>query len=354
MSADQSEHSTAASPDTVGSSVPGRSTGSGPAADVPPFVPAVGIRGGHRQTIVGTLLTGRVHLPDTVQRKVRVSDDDYIVLHDDQPDAWKRGQPVVLMLHGLSGGYDSGYMQRIAARLHNQGVRAFRMDHRGCGAGHGLAEKPYHAGRIDDLHRAIAAVEALCPDSPISVVGFSLSGNLVLRYLGDRSFDHSARLHRAVAVCPPVDLRHCVSKLDTTRAGQRYDRYFTRRLIDQIASSPQWRDDVPLAQAKRPPRRLYDFDDMYTAPASGFGRADDYYHFASASPYIGDIELPTTILAANDDPLVCPRPLTDLSLPSSVSLCLTDHGGHLGYVARRNDDQDRRWMDWRVIEWLLN
>lgn len=320
----------------------------------PPFHPAVGIRGGHRQTIIGTLLTGADSLTDTVQRRIRVSDDDYVVLHDDQPDTWKRGDSVVLMLHGLSGGYDSGYMMRIAARLHERGVRAFRMDHRGCGASQGLATHPYHAGRIDDLHRAVAAVEALCPESRISVVGFSLSGNLVLRYLGDRSFAHSDRLFRAVAVCPPVDLRHCVRRLDLTRAGQRYDWYFTRRLISQIAGGPQWRDDVPLAKVKRLPRRLYDFDDMYTAPASGFGTADNYYQFASAGPYIGNIELPTTILASEDDPLVCPQPLLDVTLPARLNLCLTRHGGHLGYVGRRSSDRDRRWMDWRVIEWLLD
>ncbi len=318
------------------------------------FVPARGIRGGHRQTIIGTLLTGSADFADTVLRKVRVSDDDYVVLHDDQPDSWRRRHPVVLMLHGLSGCHESGYMMRIAAKLNQQNVRTFRMDHRGCGAAAQLALKPYHAGRIDDLHRAITSIESLCPDSPISVVGFSLSGNLVLRYLGDPAYESSSNLHRAVAVCPPIDLRHCVQELRKTRAGQRYDRYFTRRLISQISSGPQWRDDLPLARVKRLPGGLYDFDDMYTAPASGFDSADDYYAFASAGPHISRISLSTTILAAADDPLVSPKPFHELTPPSNLNLCLTEFGGHLGYVARGGMDPDRRWMDWRVIEWLLN
>ena len=323
-------------------------------ANTPPFIPAMGISGGNRQTIAGTFFTGSADFSETVQHKVNVSDGDVVVLHDDQPKEWKQGDHAVLLLHGLSGCHGSGYMMRIANKLNQQNVRSFRMDHRGCGAGDGLAQKPYHAGRIDDLHRVIASIETQCPGSSVSVVGFSLSGNLLLRYLGDPTINHSSNLFRAVAVCPPVDLGHCVRELDKTKSGQQYDRYFTRQLVSQISGSSQWRDDVPLAQAKQPPRRLYDFDDMYTAPASGFGSADEYYHYASSSQYIGNISVPSTILAAKDDPLVSSAPFHDVSLPSSVSLCMTEHGGHLGYIGRRNEDPDRHWMDWRVIEWLLH
>ena len=322
--------------------------------EVPPFVPAAGLGGGHRQTLAGSLFNGSADFPGTVQRKVRVSDNDYIVLHDDQPNKWDHGGQVALLLHGLSGCHGSGYMMRIADKLNRRCVRSFRMDHRGCGAGEGLAENPYHAGRIDDLHRAIHSIENLCPGSSISIVGFSLSGNLLLRYLGDRSFDHSLNVFRAVAVCPPVDLRLCVRQLSKTRAGQRYDWYFTRQLINQLAGGPQWREDLPLAQVRQRPRRLYDFDEMYTAPASGFDSADDYYQFASANRYLSTINVPTTILAAQDDPLVSSEPFYDLDLPSTVNLCLTKYGGHLGYIGRQDGDPDRRWMDWRVIDWLLN
>jgi len=321
---------------------------------IPAFVPATGLANGHLQTLFGSLFPGRTRFPATIQRTLRVADDDYIVLHDDQPDAWKRGDNTVLLLHGLSGCYGSGYMMRTARNLNARRVRTFRMDHRGCGAGHGLAESPYHAGRTDDLHRAIASVERLCPGSPISVAGFSISGNLLLRYLGDETYNHTLNLFRAVAVCPPIDLSHSVQNLSNTRAGQRYDWHFTRRLINQIADGPQWREDAPLAKAKRLPRRLYDFDDLFTAPASGFESADDYYSHASAKGYISSIRTHTTILAAQDDPMVAPEPFLDLALPPYVTLYLTEHGGHLGYIGRLGTDPDRRWMDWRVTDWLLD
>ena len=182
-----------------------------------PFVPATGLRGGHRQTLLGSLRTGSRFFSHTIPHIVRVSDGDDVLLHDDQPKTWKRGGRAVLMLHGLSGCHRSGYMMRIAGKLNNLGVRTFRLDHRGCGAGRGLAKHPYHAGRVDDLDCAISSIRHLCQGSLVSVVGFSLSGNLLLRYLGDRTFESSVNLFRAIAVCPPVDLKHCVLQLEKNK-----------------------------------------------------------------------------------------------------------------------------------------
>lgn len=324
------------------------------APELIPFVPARGFSNGHAQTLLGTLLPLNVRLTGTTQRKLRLDDDDFIVLHDDRPMAWERGDHVVLLMHGLAGCHNSGYMVRTASKLHLRGVRTFRMDHRGCGAGSQLAKRPYHAGRTDDLDAAIRMIERLCPGSPISVAGYSISGNLLLRYLGEYGSDASLSLFRAVAVCPPIDLQQCIETLDRSRFGARYNYYFTRRLLDHVAAGPLWRDDLPLAAMARLPRRLYEFDDVFTAPASGYRSADHYYEQASAKNVIGDIRVHTTILASADDPLVCPAPLCETSLPTNVRMIVTNHGGHLGFIGRSGIDPDRRWMDWRVIEWLLD
>ncbi|MCP4172040.1 MAG: alpha/beta fold hydrolase [Fuerstiella sp.] len=325
-----------------------------PPSAIAPFEPAAGLSNGHLQTLFGAFRPARPSIAGTVQRKLCFPDGDFAVLHDDTPEKWSRGDQVVLLMHGLAGCHQSGYMARTAAKLLCRNVRVFRMDHRGCGAGEYLAENPYHAGRIRDLEAAIRMLERLCPSSLVSVAGFSLSGNLLLRYLGDDPAALPASLYRAVAICPPVDLKHCVEQLGTTRMGQRYDWYFARRLVDQLADKPQWREDVPLARAKRPPRRIIEFDELYTAPASGFDSAEHYYAEASARPFIGNISVSTAILAAEDDPMVCSDPLKQLQLPSNVELCLTQHGGHLGFMGRKGIDADQRWMDWRVVDWLLN
>ena len=321
---------------------------------VPQFQPARGLSSPHVQTAWAWFFPSLLPLAGTIERRLRLDDGDLVVMHDDCPQGWRRGDHVVLMLHGLGGSHRSGYMVRLAARLQQRCVRSFRMDHRGCGAGTSLAKYPYHAGRVEDLAAAVHMIERLCPGSPISLAGFSLSGNLLLRYLGELGASLPLSLFRAVAVCPPIDLQHCSSMLNASRMGQRYDLYFARMLVRQLANSTQWREDVPLASVLRQPRRLYDFDELYTAPASGFESADHYYDRASSKPLISQIRVHTTILAAKDDPVVSTQAFRGLQLPPNVTMCLTQHGGHLGFVGRSGVDPDRRWMDWRLLDWLLN
>lgn len=321
---------------------------------VPAFTPAVGLKNAHLQTMWGVFRPACPRIVGTVQRKLRFADGDFAVLHDDKPETWSRGDHVALLMHGLSGCHGSGYMARIAAKLNKRNVRVFRMDHRGCGAGRMLAKNPYHAGRTRDVESAIRMLERLCPGSPVSLAGFSLSGNLVLRYLGEQPESLPLSLYRAVAVCPPIDLQHCVQKLGQTTMGQKYDWYFARELVSQLAGTPQWRDDLPLAKVKRLPRNLIDFDDLYTAPASGYLSAEHYYAEASAKLHIGNIRVHTSVLVAEDDPMVSSEPWLDVNLPPNITLCMTKHGGHLGFVGRRNADPDNRWMDWRVVDWMLN
>ena len=318
------------------------------------FTPCFGLRNAHLQTLFSVLRPAQPVISGTVQRKLRFADGDVSILHDDCPEDWTRGGHVALLMHGLAGCHQSGYMARICSKLLKRGVRVFRMDHRGCGAGRMLARNPYNAGRIQDVESAIRMLERLCPNSPVSVAGFSLSGNLLLRYLGDQPNSLPLSLFRAVAICPPVNLQYSVEQLGRTAMGRRYDWYFARQLVNQIVGTPQWHDDLPLAEMKRPPRRLIDFDELYTAPASGYRSAAAYYAAASARPYLSNIRVHTTVLAAEDDPLVSSDPWTDTRLPANITLCMTRHGGHLGFIGRRTPDKDNRWMDWRVVDWMLN
>lgn len=326
-------------------------------ADIPPgvpiFQPTTGLRNPHAQTVYGALRPARPNMQGTLRHQLAFADGDISIVHEDRPAGWTRGDRVVLLMHGMAGCHQSGYMVRTAAKLLNEGVRVFRMDHRGCGAGRTLARNPYHAGRTRDLEAALRMLERLCPGSSIAVAGFSLSGNLLLKYLGENAQALPLSLSRAVCVCPPIDLLNCVEKLTETRMGQRYDWYFARQLVGQIVDTPLWRDDVPLAEVRRPPRRIIEFDELYTAPASGFDSAQHYYSVASSAAHIPNIQIPTSVLVAEDDPLVAAEPWSSIPLPASVELCRTKHGGHLGFIGRRGVDPDNRWMDWRVMDWLL-
>ena len=318
---------------------------------VPPFRPHRLLAGPHAQTLAAAYLPSS-HGADTAkQHYVRLDDGDQIVLHDDCASDWQPRDQVVLLMHGLSGCHQSGYMRRIATKLTARGVRVFRMDHRGCGAGAGLARLPYHAGASSDLSAAIRSIERLAPRSELSIVGFSLSGNILLKYLGERSTDVPPSVRSAVAVCPPVDL-HAANERMEKFACRIYNRHFVKLLLRQVRAKERRRDDASRIALRGRIKCLRDFDDQYTAPLSGFAGVEDYYTRASAQPLLSAIRVPTMILAAKDDPMIPIDSITSASLAQDISLITTERGGHLGFYARKNGEPDRYWMDWRVVDWV--
>lgn len=319
---------------------------------IPAFRPHPLLRGAHAQTLGGVFFPGRLPEYRALQHRVPLADGDQIVLHDDCPENWRDGGRTALLIHGLGGCHQSVYMCRIAEKLHKRGVRSFRMDLRACGAGLELARRPYHSGRSEDAAAALQRIAALCPGSPTTLVGFSLGGNIALKLLGECGRDPPGNLDSAMAVSPPIDLIES-SRWLARRANRFYDRYFARLLWRRLH---EWRSLVPdaamVAFARRP-RRLIELDDVYTAQVCGFGTAENYYRQCSSGPMLSEIRLPTLILASRDDPLVPAHAYGCFALSECVTLRLSEGGGHLGFIAARSRDPDRRWMDWRVVEWVL-
>ena len=318
------------------------------------FLPHPLLPNGHLQTLAGLLGQSRFWRKErAILWRVPLADGDQLVLHDDCPEGWRPEDRSALLIHGLAGCHASPYMRRIAEKLNLRGVRTFRLDLRGCGAGQGLSRLPYHSGRSADAAAALEKIAELGPGSRTSLIGFSLGGNIALKLLGESAAALPGHLDRAVAVCPPVDLAACVDSLKRG-LGRWYDRHFVRLLLAQLASQRRLLPDSPALARGIRPRGIREFDDAFTAPVCGFGTAANYYKQCSSAQFVPHIQVPTLILAAGDDPLIPAAIFANLSRPSAVELCLTGSGGHLGYIGRRNGDPDRRWMDWRIIDWVLS
>lgn len=346
----------------------------------PNFRPHPLIRGGHLQTIIGSYLPWQKVTYAARQHRVPLSDGDQIVVHDDLPapsantgatnaispsasravaeaseaepeSAWQAGDPVVLLLHGLGGCHQSGYMQRCTVKLTARGYRVFRMDLRGYGAGFPFARHPVHAGRSEDAGAVLDYLLELCADSPIHLVGFSMGANIVLKLAGELGPLVPGNLASVMAVSPPIDLIECSRNIQRS-ANSMYDRMFVRSLLRHIQRR---KVAVPGALARPldpPPRRLIEFDNRFTAPLAGFADAEDYYTRASSCALLRHIAVPTLILSAANDPIIPVKPFETASYSSTTKLLITPCGGHLGFIARRGADPDRRWLDWRVVEWI--
>ncbi|WP_175517065.1 YheT family hydrolase [Planctomicrobium piriforme] len=322
------------------------------------FSPPVFFRNGHVQTLAGMYVYSpwagreRSSFGVSLSGEVLLSDDDRLVYQDDRPKNWQSGDRVALLLHGLGGSHASHYMSRIARLLNQHNVRAFRLDWRGCGAGVTLARYPYHSGRSSDLAATLAEIQARCPGSPITVIGFSLGGNVTLKLLGEtqNSLGSFAAIDRAVAVCPPIDLNMTVTSLGKGWS-QLYDRYFCKACTRDVRNRQRQRPDaiIPDGWFSRLPRTLYEFDETFTAPVSGFESAAEYYARSSANQFLAAITVPTLVIAAQDDPLIPFAQFKAADYSAATKLLAPQHGGHLGFCTPRG----LGWLDRQILNWTL-
>lgn len=325
--------------------------------DLPPFRPHPLVRGGHLQTIVGSHLPGPSVNGATLHR-VPLPDGDAIALHNDAGETRDAGgagdgglsdRNVIVLVHGLGGSHESGYMVRCSAKLRAAGARVFRMDLRGCGAGIGLARHPLHAGRSEDLAAVIDYVRRECPSSAIHVVGFSMGANIALKLAGEQGA--AAKLASVMAVSPPIDLAMCTRHI-ARGLSRVYDRRFVRSLVKHVRQRMAAVPDGLYRPLVPHPRRLIEFDSLFTAPLSGFADVDDYYARASSNTVLARISVPTLIITAASDPIVPVGSFERASFSPTTQLAIAPCGGHLGFISARGLDADRRWIDWRIVSWV--
>lgn len=315
------------------------------------FQPLPLLRNPHIQTVLGALVPGLdCALPD--QRSlVRLADGDHLVLHNNTPPGWKSGDPLALLVHGLSGSHLSPHIRRLAALLLARRVRVVRMDLRGAGAGVALARGVYHAGRSDDIRAVLAELHSWSPASPLLLIGLSLGGALSLRLAGEAAKRPVPGLSRIAAVSPPIDLPRCSALLAQPR-NRIYEDRFIRDLLYDARQRQRFFPDLPPLRFPRRRLTIRMFDDLYTAPRSGFANAQEYYRTASCAPLIPHIQLPALILTARDDPFIAIEPFEELKVPSHLLVRIVQHGGHLGFLGW-DGFGGIRWAERRIVEWIL-
>ena len=315
----------------------------------PDFRPLPFLGNPHVQTLLGNWPEAGAQPLAARERQVLLPDGDRLVAHDSTPDRWRPGGRIALLVHGLGGSHRSGYLRRLAGRLLARGLRVVRLDLRGVGRGEALARRTYHGGCSEDVRAAAAEVRSWSPASPLVLVGFSLGGNIVLKLAGEAGARPVPGLERVAAVSPPIDLEGSAARLSLPR-NRFYERFFLRNLLEQVRRQQRHFPDLPRA---RFPRKLTMrlFDDLYTAPRSGFRDALDYYRRAAALPLVPRIAVPALILTARDDPFVTAEPFETLPVAAQVEVHVLRRGGHLGFLGW-DGLRGVRWAEQRVFDWV--
>ncbi len=253
------------------------------------------------------------------------------------------------LFHGLSGDTDSSYMQRTCILAQNLGVHVFLTNHRGCGEGLNYAHEPYHSGRTDDVARVVALGRERNPDHIHVVIGFSLSGNVVLLLAAGVGVEESALPDYIISVNAPIHLEKAARNLT---AG--FNRVYDQQFVGEAKRAFKTRLKKNLIKNEYEfPKFLttYRFDEIYTGHAAGYGTRENYYESCSAAKVLSQIKVPTLILTSEDDPFVDVADFRLAKPSSNVQMHIEKYGGHLGYLNGTDlPFGGRRWLDYFLHE----
>lgn len=313
------------------------------------FGPAWWLPGPHSQTLGARWLRpGR----GPIFRRERWTTPDGDFLDLDFVDApGHRNDVAVILLHGLEGSVHSGYSIQLCRRLLDHGIAGIGLNFRSCSGELNRGLRLYHSGETSDLAWVIDRLRDENPGRRLAAVGVSLGGNVVLKYLGERG--PAAGLVAAAAWSVPFDLA----------AGARFMEHgFARRYVGRLLRSLQSKvrsrknEIGHLIDLERTlnARTFWEFDDAATAPLHGFDGADDYYRRCSSAGFLSTITTPTLIIHSRDDPFLPANAIPETAMKANPALTpvISDHGGHVGFVASKAPFVPHFWAEDRIVRWL--
>jgi predicted alpha/beta-fold hydrolase len=271
--------------------------------------------------------------------------DTKVLVIEHQPHGTPKGQ--ILLLHGLEGSSDAGYIKSFAQAALLRGFGVHRSNMRTCGGTESLSETMYHSGLTSDTKHVLEQIRQ-GNIGPVILVGFSLGGNVALKLAGELS--ETELLNSVCAVSTPIDLAACVRQLDRP-SNRLYANRFLGRLKERIRRKALHVPHLYSAEGIDSIKGIWEFDDRYTGPLFGFGNAETYYRTQSAQRFLDQIRIPALLIQAKDDPII---PFETYRQPAfernpCLHLIAVEHGGHLGFISRR---RPRFWLDGVALSWI--
>jgi predicted alpha/beta-fold hydrolase len=316
------------------------------------YTPAWWVPGRHAQTLWGRL----VRRPPSVATRLErweTPDDDELEVH--RLDATRADAPRLVLLHGLEGTIRSNYIQGTLALAGQHGWAADVLIFRGCGTRMNRQRRIYHSGETSDLQFLVNRVVTNNPSQQVLLAGFSLGGNVLLKWLGEQGNALPHQVRGAAVISVPFDLEAGARHIE--RGFSRiYTHHFLRSLLKKARTKLVTHPDLFDASRLREARTLYDFDDIVTAPVHGFASAHDYYSRSSSLQYLTRIRTPTLLLGALDDPFL-PEHISDavLMVSRKNTFLVTEfykNGGHVGFVGGRTPFRSHYFAEERLVEFL--
>ncbi len=270
-----------------------------------------------------------------------------MLVRSQRPEGRAHGE--LILVHGLEGSSEAGYMRSAASAALRAGFVVHRMNIRSCGGTEHLCNTLYHAGLTTDIRHLAERLRA-SGSGPIFLAGFSLGANMVTKLAGELAREGKRLLAGMVSISNPLDLHACALELNHPR-NWLYQRRFVVHMAARLRRRHAHMPGVFRLDGLSGVRTVYDFDDRITAPFFGFGNAPGYYGTQSSQLFLDAIEIPALFLHAKDDPMIPFRVYEQEAFRKKPNLQLlaVAHGGHVGFLARGGH---RFWVDSVLAAWL--
>ena len=311
-----------------------------------PFRPPWWLRGGRRQTLLGSRLAP-ASSPALALERWETPDGDFVRVH---LRAGEAERPILLVLHGLEGSVASSTVGGIARLVEPLGWGTVVPEQRSCGGEMNRLPRAYHSGATEDLATVVERVRARFPGRRIYPYGVSLGGNMLLKWLGELGSAAPPEVAAAAAVSPPFDLAGSARNADTA-AGGAIARAFLRTLVPKALEKARRFPGLLDEERVRRIRSFREYDDRVTAPLHGFRDAQEYWTTQSCRRFLSLVRRPTLVVASRDDPLhpAATIPTAELARNAHLVPLISDRGGHAAFLAGRVPWRLERWAEGRAL-----
>lgn len=318
-----------------------------PFKEITDYRPLRWLRNGHSNTMASFLYRQQIDKPFYQRTRIDTPDGDFLDL-----DFAKVGSHnLVVVLHGLEGSAESGYVKSIVRAIQHKGWDAVAVNMRGCSGEPNKTYGSYHSGKSDDLETVIQYLLSTHNYHKIGIVGFSLGGNITLRYMGEQGSKVPDPVKGGVAISVPCNLGATAVRLsdwDNIIYLKRFLKDLKAKAYEKKVNFP----DAPFSlQDIESVKSFRDFDDLYTGPAHGFGNAEGYWNSCSSIYVLDQIERPTLLINAWDDPFLTPEcfPREEAEQNPNFWFHQTKYGGHVGFAHRSVSDH---WHEGHALNFI--
>jgi predicted alpha/beta-fold hydrolase len=314
------------------------------------FKPVWWLQNPHAQTIYPTI-TRRIKAPVDKTERFELPDGDFLDL------AWAchglaNDSPLIIILHGLGGNIRSTYVAGFMRALNKAGYRCLLMHFRGASLEPNRLARAYHSGETGDLDFLLQTLALREPHTKKGVIGVSLGGNVLLKWLGEKGAQDY--IQAACAISVPMQLDSVADRVNKgfSRVYQAYLLHKLRKVFARKLHSGVSYSDEFVKKLKKS-RSFWVFDDVVTAPLHGFPHVHAYYRESSSKQFLKHIATPTLIIQSRDDPFMTESVIPSAQeLSDAVTLELSEKGGHVGFITGDNVGKPAYWLDVRIPEYF--